>query len=309
MNAEISKIPIYWGFSKQHSPILSSNVQSFAFFRASKTFKKIRAQSIMGSLTPFSNGETSINKYIAAHRFEFDLNQDLTFSFSEMVLYANRDVELGYLLPINLFWSEEHSLGNLDNVLMSFDALWRVRPRLSLYGTFFWDELAWFQLFNPWWGNKFVFQTGLYWIPFTDPRLPDFRIEFSASRPWVYTHQDSLLNYTSAEHGLGFPMGPNSQLLYVEMNMWPSSKMFLSLNMSYLKKGTDLGSSVNDNYTWRDTDLDENTPMLLGKINESILVGVDLNYRLTQLIYINGKCNYNVDSEILMGRVGITVNY
>ena len=28
MNAEISKIPIYWGYSKQHSPILSANVQS-----------------------------------------------------------------------------------------------------------------------------------------------------------------------------------------------------------------------------------------------------------------------------------------
>ena len=109
MNAEISKIPIYWGFSKQHSPILSSNVQSFSFFRASKRYKKIRAQSIMGSLTPFSNGDNSINKFIAAHRFDFELTQNLTFSFNEMVIYANRDIELGYLLPVNLFWSEEHS--------------------------------------------------------------------------------------------------------------------------------------------------------------------------------------------------------
>ena len=29
MNAEISKIPIYWGFSKKDSPVLSANVQSF----------------------------------------------------------------------------------------------------------------------------------------------------------------------------------------------------------------------------------------------------------------------------------------
>lgn len=309
MNLELSKIPIYWGFSKKHSPILSSNVQSFAFFRVSKTFKKIRAQSMMGSLTPFSNGDISINKFIAAHRFEFDLTQDLTISFSEMVLYADRDIELGYLLPVNLFWSEEHSLGNKDNVLMSFDAFWRVKPKLSVYGTFFWDELAWFKLFKPWWGNKFIFQTGVYWIPFKNLQLPDFRFEYTASRPWVYTHQDSLLNYTSAEHGLGFPLGPNSQLFYLEMNMWPSSKMFLSFNIINLKKGTELGSSVNDNYTLRNTDLDDNTSMLLGEISESISIGVDLNYRLTQLIYLQGKCNYNVDTEILMGRVGILINY
>lgn len=309
INLELSKIPIYWGFSKQHSPILSSNVQSFSFFRASKKYKKLRAQSILGSLTPFSNGDNSINKFIAAHRFDFELTQNLSFSFNEMVIYANRDIELGYLLPVNLFWSEEHSLGNKDNVLMSFDAFWRVKPGLSFYGTFFWDELAWFKLFKPWWGNKFIFQTGLYWIPFNNPRLPDFRIEYTASRPWVYTHQDSLLNYTSAEYGLGFPIGPNSQLLFLEMNMWPTSKSLLSLKFSYVKKGTELGSDANDNYASRNTDFDDDTPMLMGEINESLSIGAKLNYRLTQLVYIKGKFSYNVDSKLVYGRIGLTFNY
>ncbi len=310
MNVEISKIPIYWGFSKKHSPILSANVQSFSFIRFSKEYKNIRAQSFMGSLDPFGdNRKGSIEeKHIAAHRFEFDLSPSLTLSFNEMVIYARRNIELGYLLPINLFWSEEHGLGNRDNVLMSFDALWNAKPGLSIYGTFFWDELSWFKLSSPWWGNKFIFQSGLHWVPFANPQLPDFRLEWTASRPWVYTHNDSLLTFTSSEIGLGFPLGPNSQLLFLEMNMWPTYKIFLSLNVSYLKKGSGIGSDPNDNYSFRDKTQDDNTPFLLGIIDTKITFRTNVQYRMTDLLYLTGNVSY-YDKKIVSGRIGFLMNY
>lgn len=34
-----------------------------------------------------------------------------------------------------------------------------------MYQTLLWDELDWAKLFKPWWGNKYVFQTGVYWVP------------------------------------------------------------------------------------------------------------------------------------------------
>ena len=310
MDIEISKIPIYWGFSKRHSPILSANVQSFSFFRASKSYKHIRAQSIIGSLMPYGdNRKGNVDeKHIAAHRFEFDLSPKLTISFNELVIYARRNLELGYLLPINLLWSEEHSLGNRDNVLMSFEAMWNAKPGISIYGTFFWDELSWFKLFNSWWGNKFIFQSGLHWVPFSNPKLPDFRIEYTASRPWVYTHEDSLLNYTSATYGLGFPIGPNSQLFYLEMNLWPTYKTYLSINISYLIKGSGIGSDPNDNYNFRDKSLDENTPFLMGDISEQFSVGANLKFRMTELLYITGNVSYNRD-KLVSGRIGILMNY
>jgi len=311
LNIEISKIPIYWGFSKQHSPILSANVQPFSFIRVSKQYKRLRAQSIIGSLIPFGDlSEGSIDeKHIAAHRFEFDLTQRLTVSFSEMVIYARRNIELGYLLPVNLFWSEEHGLGDRDNVLMSFDLLWNTKPGLSLYSTFFWDELSWFNLSSPWWGNKFIFQSGLHWVPFANPQLPDVRVEWSASRPWVYTHKDSLLTYTSSEIGLGFPLGPNSQLLFIEMNMWPTYNTNLSFNFSYLVKGSGIGSDPNDNYNLRNKSLDYKTSMLMGDTNGSLIIGTELHYRITELLNITGNFSYNNDEEIFEGRIGLLMNY
>ncbi len=311
LNIELSKIPAYWGFSKNHSPILSSNVQPFSFFRASKSYKRIRVQSLLGTLVPFGENPVGIKneKHIAAHRFEFDLTSKLIISFNEMIIYANRELELGYLLPVNLFWSEEHGLGNRDNVLMSFDAFWNAKPGLSIYGTFFWDELSWFKLFKPWWGNKFIFQTGLYWIPFANPQLPDFRLEFTASRPWVYTHNDTLLTFTSSEIGLGFPLGPNSQLLYIEMISWPTYKTHLSMNISLMRNGSGIGSDPNDNYALRDKELDNDTPMLIGKINASTLIGLKVDHRLTQLVYISGNISYNTNNKVSSGRIGLLLNY
>ena len=311
INAEISKIPIYWGYSKQHSPILSANVQSFSFLRFSKDYKRIRARSFIGSLNPFGDDRKGMveEKNIAAHRFEFDLTPSLTISFNEMVIYARRQIELGYLLPVNLLWSEEHGLGNRDNILMSFDAYWNIKPGLSVYGTFLWDELSWFKLFSPWWGNKFIFQSGFYWVPFANPQLPDFKVEWTASRPWVYTHNDSLLTFTSSEIGLGFPLGPNSQMLYLEMNFWPNYKSQLTFNISYIKKGSGLGSDPNDNYNLRDKSLDDSTPMLLGKVKENLIYGMNFHHRLTELFSITGNCSFNNDEKIFEGRLGLLMNY
>jgi len=311
INAEISKIPIYWGYSKQHSPILSANVQSFPFLRFSKDYKRIRARSFIGSLNPFGDDRKGMveEKNIAAHRFEFDLTPSLTISFNEMVIYARRQIELGYLLPVNLLWSEEHGLGNRDNILMSFDAYWNIKPGLSVYGTFFWDELSWFKLFSPWWGNKFIFQSGFHLVPFANPQLPDFKVEWTASRPWVYTHNDSLLTFTSSEIGLGFPLGPNSQMLYLEMNFWPNYKSQLTFNISYIKKGSGLGSDPNDNYNMRDKSLDDSTPMLLGKVKENFIYGMNFHHRFTELFSITGNCSFNNDEEIFEGRLGLLMNY
>ncbi len=307
IDIELSKLPIYWGFSRHQSPILSGNVQPFTFFRLSKNYKRFRAESIIGSLMPFGDQILDI-KHLAAHRFEFDFLNTLTLSFSEMVIYAGRNLELGYLLPINLYWSEEHSLGNRDNVLMAFDGFWKVKPGLSIYGTFFWDELSWFKIFTHWWGNKFVFQSGIHFTPFSNPKLPDFRVEYTASRPWVYTHKDSLLTYTSAGIGLGFPMGPNSQLISVEMNMWPTMKSFISINVSYLRRGSGLGSNPNDNYALRDRFIDDQTPFLLGKISEQLILGTSIRYRLSELIYMTGNFNSSSDNQYT-GKFGLLMDF
>ena len=54
------------------------------------------------------------------------------------------------------------------------------------------DEVTWSKIFKPWWGNKFIFQSGLHFVPSSNPSIPDIRIEYTLSRPWIYSHKDSI---------------------------------------------------------------------------------------------------------------------
>ncbi len=82
-------------------------------------------------------------------------------------------------------------------------------------------------------------------------------------------------------------------MIYLEMNMWPIYKTFISLNISYLKKGTEIGSDANDNYNFRDKTLDDKTPMLMGNIDNQLKIGLNFKFRISELLYITGDLSYN----------------
>jgi len=93
------------------------------------------------------------------------------------------------------------------------------------------------------------------------------------------------------------------------MNMWPTYKTYLSFNISYLIKGSGVGSTPNDNYSLRDKSLDNNTPFLLGDVHDQFIVGTHFRIRVTELFYITGKLIYNNSENIFEGKLGLLMNY
>jgi hypothetical protein len=76
-----------------------------------------------------------------------------------------------------------------------------------------------------------------------------------------------------------------------------------------LKKGSGIGSDPNDNYSFRNEEMDDTTPMLIGNISESTFIGLKFDYRLTQLVYITGKLTYDANENVSSGRIGLLMNY
>lgn len=313
-NFQLGKVPVIWGFSPHNSPILSGATQTFPFMNYSFKNRFFGFHYLHGSLLPYKSTvihelEDYPQKYLAGHRIEFFLSKNFTFSFNELVIYGNRPFEVEYLIPANFYWPAEHNLGDKDNLLMALDCSWRIRPGLMWYNTLFWDELAWEKLLSKWWGNKFVFQSGLHWTSQTNPYLIDLRVEGTISRPWTYTHEEFVNSYSSAEIGLGLPQGPNSQSLLIEVGLWPSHRWKIGVETLFVSKGIELGSSVLDNYNMRDRELDKNTPFLLGDIHDSIEFGVESNFALNSIIDIFGKINYNSYDSNLFGYLGMTIDW
>ena len=122
-----SKTPIHWGFSSNHSPILSANVQPIAHWKANYSNDKLNFSFINGSLLPFNSNTIHDSSYsaikrIAAHRLEIAVNNKWTVGFTELLIYGHRASEISYMIPTLWYWAEEHNLGDRDNVLLACDS-------------------------------------------------------------------------------------------------------------------------------------------------------------------------------------------
>lgn len=261
--------PLIWGPGGERSPLLSGQVAPYPYFRLSIPYGNLRLDFIHGFL-----GETDGNtlhylprkegKYLAGQRFRWQINPQTMISYSEMVVYGHRPPEGAYLNPLAFFWAQEHNLGDRDNVLMALDLTRRIGNRSIWYATLVWDELQWLKMFQPWWGNKFVFQTGWQQAATAGNRPLILSTDLTVSRPWTYTHKDSVNTYAHLGLPLGFPYGPSAVFLSSAVKGWLSPRHFIILEAGYLIKGVGRGTSVNDDYRDRDPALDSDTPLILG---------------------------------------------
>ncbi len=293
-NIGLYRQPIYWGYSPSLSPLLSNNVTPLPYMEWSAEFPYIRYKHIHGRLSPNEQIlPDTINTFrnLAAHRVEFDVNPSFEFSFNEFIVYANRELEWGYLNPVNFLFAEEHIEGNRDNLLMALDFKYRPFNGLNIYGTWFLDELNFFKLFSGWWGNKFVFQSGLTFTP--KQNVPNINIEYTAARPWTYSHQYPSASFTSAGHILGFPLGPNSQVLAIRSQWQSNVALHLAFEYLSIKQGSGEGSDPLASYVDHGEEI--NT-FLSGDIQRSSEMRLNIHYRLMESIRIISNTSYTDDT-------------
>ncbi len=281
-NIGIHRQPIYWGYSPDNSPILSNNVNPLPHVDWSIQLPHLRYKFIHARLSPndpLQTDTTNTRRNLSAHRVEFDLNPNFEFAFNEMVIYAYRDFELGYLNPVNFLFAEEHLQGDLDNLLMALDFKWRITPGLTTYGTWFFDELDFFKLFSGWWGNKFVFQVGATYYPTRN--LPSLNIEYTAARPWTYSHHYPVNSFTSSGRVLGFPVGPNSKQLsiHTQWQLYPTLHMSGAYNHTIV--GNYIGNDPLADYTTGDHEFEEEGDFVLGELHKDDSFKISIDYYMT----------------------------
>jgi len=271
-----NQLPLVWGPGHSTSPLLSGTAAPFPYFQLSIPYGAIRLDYIHGFLGA-TDGNTlhtvreKYPKYLAGQRFQWRVNPHTVLAFSEMVVYGRRPPEGAYGIPVTLFWAQEHNLGDRDNLLMSLDITHRTTRHALWYASLLWDELQWLNIFKPWWGNKFVFQAGWEKALMVRQYPMILYSEITLSRPWTYTHKDSINTYAHLNRPLGFPWGPSALYLVMGIRGWVSERHFVHLGVGYVLKGTGQGTDVTDNYQTRDPALDENTPLILGTKKEGIL--------------------------------------
>lgn len=175
------------------------------------------------------------NKFMAANMFTFMPIKYIQFSFGNSIVYAERNVQAAYFIPIAFYKSLDHlltkGLGTENQNSQAFATI-TIRPtdHLRLYGSFFLDEFKFARLkkSNPE-KNPVSYLVGFNWSGWPVKGLA-LRGEFMRSYIATYEHSIKVLDYTSNSYQMGHYMGSNSQSIWVQLSYRPTRSLRLTLD-------------------------------------------------------------------------------
>ncbi|MCK5052512.1 MAG: hypothetical protein KAS53_12375, partial [Candidatus Cloacimonetes bacterium] len=243
------------------SVILHDACNDYGYFSGKLDLKKFSISLMHGTLIPDSTnvndlGELIYNdyndKYIAVKKLDWKPNSKFHFFAGEEVVYGGRSIDPSYLLPQTFLRATEHNLRDRDNVLIFGGVNLKPSAASTFYLNFIFDELSKSKIFTDWWGNKYAIQLGKSYL-FNKKKNTRFTLEFTAIRPWMYTHKILHNKYSHDGIGLGFLDGSNLIQIAGELNHGLFKCLTVNIHSSFTKQGS-LGNDFSINYETRPDD-------------------------------------------------------
>lgn len=197
-------------------------------------------ENTAGSDVPLKNYRP-YNKFMAANMFTVTPIKQLSFSFGNSVVYAEKTIQAAYLIPIAFYKSLDHLMTKgvrTQNQNSQVFASLSVRPvdHLQLYGSFYLDEVkfARFKTSNPQ-NNPISYLVGFNWSGWPVKGL-SLKGEFMRSYIACYTHSIDVLDWSSNSYNMGHYMGDNAQSIYTELAYRPMRGVLLKLSYTNDRK-------------------------------------------------------------------------
>lgn len=152
-------------------------------------------------------------KWLAVHRLEINPTWWLQFGLTETVIYAERDAELGYLIPLNLFWSENHHQDRDDNIAWGIDLRVQALEGVSVFAEYLLDETSLSGILGSDLHNRTAFSLGMDIIKPLGLRGSLLQLHLTRLRPYVYSHWFAVSVHAHNGTALGSSIPPNSEAI------------------------------------------------------------------------------------------------
>ncbi len=232
------------------SLLLSDNSFNYPFFKVTTKFWKIQYTNIYTQLVSAVTALDQLfpKKFSSSHYLSYNVTQWLNIGLFETIMWSGsngRGFDFQYLNPIIFLRPVEYANGSSDNALIGATAKVKLTNKWHLYGQLLVDEfnLSKVKQEKGWWANKWGVQAGTkVYDLFTVENL-SLQLEFNMVRPYTYSHNDSLSNYSNFNQALAHPLGANFMegLGFLRYNY---KRLFFEVRGSYAEYGTDT-STIN----------------------------------------------------------------
>ena len=264
-------IDIQFGYDKNfigngyRSLFLSDFSNSYLFLKLNTKIWKFNYQNLFMELMPqFTHSGDNLlsRKYAAMHHLSMNLTKWLNLGVFESVVFGRKDIfDLEYLNPIIFLRHIEGTIGSPDNAFAGADFKANFAHHFQFYGQLLLDEFILKEITrnNGYWANKYGYQLGGKYVDAFTIKNLDLQLEINRVRPFTYSHNDSVANYTHYNQPLAHPLGAGFQEFIGVAKYQPAPKWYLDGRMIYYYQGLDsagqdFGSNPFELYTARPMD-------------------------------------------------------
>jgi hypothetical protein len=266
-------------------------------------FWKLHYKTIITELTPAfytTNDGLRAKKYGAFHHATFNFTPGFSAGvFEGVMLNRSKHFELQYLNPVIFYRTVEQYLGSPDNALAGLD--FRAIPfaRTQLYGQLLLDEFvaAAMRGNTKDWRNKYAVQLGLKHIDVAGVKNLDAHVEYNYIRPFTYSYQDSVNDYSHYKQPLAHPNGANLSEWIFALKYQPIKKLHLSTEVIYRTQGLDTsatysnGGNIFKSYSQRPADV--GFTMHNGNAVSTLYFNVNACYEAWQNLFVDAGISVN----------------
>jgi hypothetical protein len=244
-------VNVQFGYDKNfigngyRSLFLSDWGNSYLFLKLNTKIWKFNYQNIFMELMPQYRkyGDSVLSrKYAAMHHLSLNVTRWLNIGFFEGVIFGRKDhFDFQYLNPIIFYRHIEGTIGSPDNALAGADFKANIAKRFQIYGQLLLDEFKLDQVRENtgWWANKWGLQLGAKYVDAFGIKNLDLQFESNRVRPFTYSHNNVVSNYTHYNQPLAHPLGANFQEFVGIIRYQPAPRWYVNVRTLFYVQGLD----------------------------------------------------------------------
>jgi hypothetical protein len=312
------------------SLFLSDNSAPYLFLKFNTRIWKLNYETIYMQLVSQHQPSDSLGdyqypeKYAVIHHLSVNVVPWLNMGLFENVTFSRANhFDFTYLNPVIFLVAAQQENGSPDKTTAGLDFKANIAHKFQVYGQLLFNEFVLDQLLHysrGWWANKQGLQLGVKYIDAFKVKNLDLQLEGNIVRPFTYSHNDSVSNYSNYNQPLADPLGANFDELIAIVRYQPINKLNMEGKIIYYRQGLDsgginYGSNIFLNYDTRSMDYGYKvgSGMLATCLNASFTASYELRENLffdLSLQYRTYKvaANTSMNNDSKMITVGFRLN-
>ncbi len=305
MTFNITKyIDVQFGYDKNflgngyRSLFLSDFGNSYLFLKLNTKIWKFDYENLFMELMPLytKTGDNLLDrKYAAMHHLSMNIGKSLNVGLFEGVIFGRKNrFDFEYLNPVIFLRHVEGTLGSPDNAVAGIDFKANAAHHFQFYGQLLLDEFHANEIAknDGYWANKYGYQLGVKYIDAFTIKNLDLQLESNRVRPFTYSHNDSIADYTHYNQPLAHPLGANFQEWVGVLKYQPVPKWYVDARAIYYKQGLDTlgldyGANPFESYVSRFKDFGYFIGD--GRTVQCFNASFTLSYELKENLFIDGN--------------------